>query len=202
MSFAEPSDSEAFVAPYEGSAYILPGSVEGDQTFPLDDALRSHRLMPLVKFAAMEMRNFNPYREPEGKLQPIYFAEPIARGVDAKPLSGLVVFFLKLLERWQLSKPEGAALLGFGESGELLVAEQILRGDRPLEGRDLRDRIAHLLQIHKTLGSLFRDLEVENQWLREPHGILGGRSPLELMLQGSMEDLLLAKEYVDAAAGR
>ncbi len=32
--------------------------------------------------------------------------------------------------------------------------------------------------------------------------MLGGRQPLELLLSGSIEDLLLTKEYVDLAAGR
>ena len=56
--------------------------------------------------------------------------------------------------------------------------------------------------IRATLASLFRDLEVENDWLREPHTLLDEREPLNLLLGGSMEDLLLVKEYVDAAAGK
>ena len=65
-----------------------------------------------------------------------------------------------------------------------------------------RDRIAHLFHIRQTLSSLFRDLDVENEWLREPHTLLDDQEPLKLLLGGSMEDLLLVKEYVDAAAGR
>ena len=68
-------------------------------------------------------------------------------------------------------------------------------------GRDVRDRIAHLFRIRESLHSLFRDLEVENEWLREPHDVLEGKSPMSLMVGGSMEDLLLVKEYVDEIAG-
>ena len=32
--------------------------------------------------------------------------------------------------------------------------------------------------------------------------MLEDKTPLSLMLEGSMEDLLLAREYVDTAAGR
>ena len=46
-----------------------------------------------------------------------------------------------------------------------------------------------------------RDNEVEREWLREPHEILDGRSPLELLREGSMENLLLVKEYVDMVSG-
>lgn len=122
--------------------------------------------------------------------------------MQAKSTSELVAFFRILLQRWNLNRSEGAALLGFTEESEKTIAEAILRGDRPLEGRDLRDRITHLFQIDKTLNALFRDLEVEKEWLREAHQLLDGNSPMQLMLQGSMEDILLIKEYVDEAAGR
>jgi len=68
--------------------------------------------------------------------------------------------------------------------------------------RDVRDRIAYLFAIRATLRSLFRDLDVENEWLREPHSSLRGKSPLALLSNGSAEDLLIVKEYVDTTAGR
>ena len=46
-----------------------------------------------------------------------------------------------------------------------------------------------------------RDLDVENDWLREQHHMLSEKPPLSLMLEGSMESLVLVREYVDAAAG-
>ena len=35
-----------------------------------------------------------------------------------------------------------------------------------------------------------------------PHDLLDGQAPMTLLLEGSMENLLLVKEYVEAAAGR
>ena len=46
------------------------------------------------------------------------------------------------------------------------------------------------------------DVEVENEWLRESHETLNGQIPMDLLLEGSMENLLLVKEYVEVAAGR
>ncbi len=80
--------------------------------------------------------------------------------------------------------------------------EGLLSGRVTLRGRDVKDRIAYLFRIRKTLSALFRDENVENEWLREPHGALNGKSPMDIMLEGSMENLLLVKEYVEAAAGR
>ena len=118
-----------------------------------------------------------------------------------KRISGPVQFVLKLLENWHLSRDDAVLLLGFDQEDHGFV-RAILTGAADLHGRDIRDRIAHLFHIRQTLSALFRDLDVENEWLREPHTLLDGQEPLKLLLGGSMEDLLLVKEYVDAAAGR
>ena len=116
-------------------------------------------------------------------------------------LSGPIQFVLKLLEYWRLEKRNAVGLLGFDHSDADHVAA-ILDGNEQLRGRDAQDRISHLFAIRKTLRSLFQDLDVENEWLREPHLLLDNKTPLSLMLEGSIEDLLLAREYVDTAAGR
>ena len=116
-------------------------------------------------------------------------------------ISGPVQFVLKLLENWRLNRDDAVLLLGFDQKDNGLV-QAVLAGVADLHDRDVRDRIAHLFHIRQTLSSLFRDLDVENEWLREPHTLLDDQEPLKLLLGGSMEDLLLVKEYVDAAAGR
>ena len=116
-------------------------------------------------------------------------------------ISGPVQFVSKLLENWRLNRDDAVLLLGFDQKDNGLV-QAVLAGVADLHDRDVRDRIAHLFHIRQTLSSLFRDLDVENEWLREPHTLLDEQEPLKLLLGGSMEDLLLVKEYVDAAAGR
>ena len=116
-------------------------------------------------------------------------------------VAGPVQFLNNLLESWQLKSMHATVLLGL-DPGDESYAGAVLTGRVPLKGRDAKDRIAHLYQIRKTLSALFRDEAVENEWLREPHTLLNERSPMDLMLEGSMEHLLLVREYVDAAAGR
>ena len=115
--------------------------------------------------------------------------------------TGPLLFIQKLVGFWNLEAIDAAELLGFDRSdaGHVWMA---LDGRSLIPGRDLADRIAHLVAISATLRSLFRDLKVENDWLRETHEALDNRSPLSLLLGGSMEDLLFVREYVDAAAGR
>ena len=125
----------------------------------------------------------------------------ISYQTNPQRISGPVQFVLKLLENWRLSRDDAVLLLGFDQKDNGFV-QAVLAGAADLHDQDVRDRIAHLFQIRKTLSALFRDLDVENDWLREPHTLLDEQEPLKLLLGGSMEDLLLVKEYVDAAAGR
>lgn len=123
-------------------------------------------------------------------------------GSEASPrLPGPIQFILKLLEFWHLRQDDAVLLLGFDQADASHVIK-ILEGTEPFCGRDVRDRIAHLFHIRSSLSALFRDLDVENDWLRESHSLLDGESPMTLLLGGSMEALLLVREYVDAAAGR
>lgn len=106
----------------------------------------------------------------------------------------------KILETWNLETREKAALLGLEESDQHL-AREFLTGNLTIYGRDIKDRIAYLILIKSTLYSLFRNEDVENEWLREPHELLGDRTPLGLLLEGSMVNMLLVKEFCDEAGG-
>ena len=120
---------------------------------------------------------------------------------DPGRLTGPVQFARKLLQTWKLHLGDAAALLGF-ERSERTSIDNLLNGRVALAGRDVKDRIACLLHIRSTLSALFRSEEVENEWLREPHAMLDDQVPMHLLLEGSMENLLLVREYVDAMAGR
>lgn len=131
--------------------------------------------------------NSSSQREPDATRQP--------------RLTGPIMFVRILLRTWRLSQTDAIPLLGLEES-DSSYAEDLLSGRVALRGRDVKDRIAYLFRIRKTLSALFGDEEVENEWLREPHAALNGKTPMDRLLEGSMENLLLVKEYVEAAAGR
>lgn len=116
-------------------------------------------------------------------------------------LPGTIQFLLRLLPLWNLEQNHAAALLGFRDNEREHVAA-LLGGRRPPLGRDTQDRIAHLFRIHETLSSVFRDPVVENDWLRERHPLLDGKSPMSILLEGSMEGLLWVKEYVELTGHR
>lgn len=116
-------------------------------------------------------------------------------------ITGPVKFVNQLLTTWRLEPDSACALLGF-ETSRFADVHNVLQGYETLTGRDAKDRIAHLFQIRKLLSALFQNETVENEWLREPHDTLNGRVPMDLLLEGSMENLLLVREYVELVTGR
>ena len=121
-------------------------------------------------------------------------------GARAGRLTGPVQFVRTLMDSWRLDTNDVVHLLGC-EPRDSEYISAVLDGRRQLRGRDVRDRIAHLFIIRRTLWSLFRDLDVENDSLRDQYAMLNGKSPMSLIVGGSIEDLLLAREFVEAAAG-
>lgn len=115
-------------------------------------------------------------------------------------LSAPVQFFLKLMELWHLDSEDACKLLGY-ELADIKYVEQVLSGELPLRGCDPKDRIANLVVIRKRLDGLFKNVDVENEWLREKQVDIGNKSPMELLLSGSMENLLLVKQFVEFICG-
>lgn len=139
------------------------------------------------------------------------FAAKLARsdqGFDSAPTPGVhlktrktgeVQFFERLLDIWNLDEHQGATLLGFEQVSQV---RDLLSGAASLRNRDAKDRLRHLFEIHAALDSLYRDEEVEREWLREAQSNLNGHSPLDLLLEGSMENLLRIRQFVEYLSGR
>ena len=119
---------------------------------------------------------------------------------ESRPIGGPIQLFNAILKTWRLDESHAILLLGL-EPSDRGYAADLLAGRKVIKGRDIKDRLAYLIQIRMTLSGWFRNEAVENEWLREPQKLLDGKVPMELLLEGSMENLLLVKEYVQAATG-
>jgi len=115
--------------------------------------------------------------------------------------AGPIKLVRSILTTWKLQPKDALPLLGY-EATQWPHVRDLLNGYGTLSGRDVKDRIACLFEVRRNLSGLFKDKEVENDWLRETHSILNDQKPLELLLEGSIENLLLVKDYVELAAGR
>ena len=111
--------------------------------------------------------------------------------------------FNNLMNDWKLSKREMATLLGldFDASGKKYV-ERLLTERCSFSGRDTRYRMAQLIQIREILFALFKGRKVENEWLRGKQNMLNNKAPMDLLLEGPPENLVLVREFVETVAGR
>jgi len=115
-------------------------------------------------------------------------------------LTGPIQFIVRLLEFWRLDREDACSLLGYEVRDRNLV-DDLLNGSTTLRGRDAKDRIAALFRIRSLLAGLFPDPDSENEWLRTPLKALNQRSPLEMLREGSMENLLTLRQLVEHGAG-
>ncbi|WP_137150324.1 antitoxin Xre-like helix-turn-helix domain-containing protein [Devosia sp. FKR38] len=119
---------------------------------------------------------------------------------DRARLSGVALkAYRRLIEQWQLSGQQAAALLDVSTSTwERLKASE---KTKPLS-QDQMTRISALVGIYKGLHLLFAD-GMADDWVRLANsGPLFGRlSPIESMLKGGIPQMLEVRRYVDAVRG-
>lgn len=105
---------------------------------------------------------------------------------------------LNLLDRWELRREQKLVLLG-GPSDRTF--QRWRAGEIGLLPKDTTYRLGDLLGIHKALRYMFVDLARAYAWVKLPNDIFGGRSALEVMLQGAPTDISRVRAYLDAERG-
>ena len=119
--------------------------------------------------------------------------------VSAGRLTGPVQYLKNLITDWQLEATDACALLGF-EPAQQDDVSAIFAGRKTLSGRDAKDRIRALVVVNALLNDMYRDNVIKNEWLRETHtGLM--IPPLSMILTGSMENLLVVRDFVKFSAG-
>lgn len=105
---------------------------------------------------------------------------------------------LGLLDKWGLETDEKLVLLG-GPSERTFQrwrAGQI--GPLP---NDTIFRLGDLLGIHKALRYMFTDVKRAYAWIKRANDAFGGKSALDVMLQGAPTDIARVRAYLDAERG-
>jgi len=113
----------------------------------------------------------------------------------------LAVMVTRLLDHWQLTAAEQAAVLGLSAASRSTLNRY--RSGEPLaDSRDLLDRAGHLLGIHKSLRLLFpHDSELAYRWMTQPNRRLGAR-PVDLVIEHGFEGVLAVRRYLDFQRGQ
>ncbi len=105
---------------------------------------------------------------------------------------------IRLFERWGVNDAEARDILGG------LAARTHARwkaGEPGRIDRDLATRLSLLMGIHKGLRYLFTDPERGYAWVRKPNRDFGGRTPVEVMAEGSLFALARVRSYLDSERG-
>jgi uncharacterized protein (DUF2384 family) len=105
--------------------------------------------------------------------------------------------FLALAEEWGLTTEQQITLLGNPGRSTFFKWKK----DGGQMSRDTEERVSNLLGIYKALQILFPDPERANQWIRRDNSFFGGRSALDVMLDGHLSDIISVRAYLDAQRG-
>lgn len=105
---------------------------------------------------------------------------------------------IRLFEKWGLNDAVAREILG-GLSARTYARWKT--GDHGRIDRDLATRLSLLMGIHKGLRILFNDAERGYAWASKPNDIFGGRTPVEIMAEGSIFSLARIRSYLDAERG-
>jgi hypothetical protein len=125
------------------------------------------------------------------------------QSTDIERLSkaGLRAFF-RIADLWKLSRDQQMNLLGLRPTATGTYHNWKKNQDVSLD-RDTLDRLSYILGIFRALEILLPQSEMSDSWIHRPNkGIpFGGRTPLDLMLEGKIQNLLEVREYLDDQRG-
>jgi uncharacterized protein (DUF2384 family) len=122
-------------------------------------------------------------------------------GSDIKRLTkpALRTFF-RIAQAWELNRSDQMALLG------LTATSTYQNWKADSDGRltpDALERISYVLGIFKALEILFPETHIADGWVKRPNTALpfNGRSPLDHMRHGKMQNLIEVRDYLDFHRG-
>jgi len=108
---------------------------------------------------------------------------------------------MTLLDHWQLSTEDQAALLGIAASNRTALA-RYRKGEAIGTSRDQYERVGHLLGIHKNLRLLFpQNRDLVYRWMTTRNKAFGNLTPVEVIKEWGFAGLLMVRGYLDRARG-
>ncbi|AEQ50850.1 MbcA/ParS/Xre antitoxin family protein [Pelagibacterium halotolerans] len=125
-------------------------------------------------------------------------AAPERPQITATEAAAMARTVVNLFARWDLSDAEAREILGG------LAARTYARwkaGEVGRIDRDLATRLSLLMGIHKGLRYLFTDPARGYAWVKKTNSALGGRTPVDIMAEGSIFALARIRSYLDAERG-
>lgn len=122
-------------------------------------------------------------------------ANPEVPRITAEEASAAARASIMLFEKWHVGDAVAREILG-GLSSQK-YAHWKAGGDTHI-GRDLATRLSLLIGIHAALRILFGRSGRRYVWIKRPNDAFGGRTPLEIMAEGSIFSLARVRSYLEA----
>ena len=104
---------------------------------------------------------------------------------------------VNLFRLWGVTDEQAAVLLDL----PLRSYRRWKAGDIGRIDRDGRARLSNLMGIHRALRVIFREAQRGYAWISTANDAFGGRSALDVMLEGEMTSLMRVRRYLDAERG-
>lgn len=113
----------------------------------------------------------------------------------------LAKMVMTLLDQWQLSTEDQAALLGIAASNRTALT-RYRKGEAIGTSRDQYERVGHLLGIHKNLRLLFpQNRDLVYRWMTTRNKAFSNLTPVEVIREWGFVGLLMVRGYLDRARG-
>lgn len=113
----------------------------------------------------------------------------------------LAKMVMTLLEHWELSTEDQAALLGVAVSNRAALA-RYRKGEPIGTSRDQFERVGHLLGIHKNLRLLFpHNRDLAYRWMSTRNKAFDNLTPVDVIKEWGFAGLLMVRSYLDRARG-
>jgi hypothetical protein len=107
--------------------------------------------------------------------------------------------FVNVVRFWRVSSKEASALIGKDDQEWFKIIEG--RQTEPLS-QEVLMRISGVVGLYKGLHLLFSE-PLADDWVRRPNSeaMFKGTSPLDFMIAGGQEAILVTRAYIDALRG-
>lgn len=120
---------------------------------------------------------------------------------SAEDRSALAKMVMQLFDHWGLNTEQQAALLGLEASRKATLAKY--REGFPIAtNRDQKERVGHLLGIHKQLRLLFpQNRDLAYRWMTTHNRAFDNFTPVQLVERLGLPGLLMVRAYLDRVQG-
>jgi uncharacterized protein (DUF2384 family) len=134
----------------------------------------------------------------EKALMPIALMTGAPRpGMPAEERQAIVKALTRIAALWNLTNEEAAALAGVNRRTWSRMKDGSFSGHL---GQDQEMRASLLVGLFKGLRLLF-DGPLTHEWPKRPNRGLGGRTPVELMVENGIPEMVRMRRHVDGLRG-